>query len=568
VLWFRQRVLRLRSSGDARAERGATAVEYGLIVALFVVGMFGAVTMLRTSLNNSYNASEARVGSPQSQLAAPSLPSYDPTACGGDVTKWQNPLTGACETSQKQACAAASSAWSSASNECTPCSASEWFNSSTVACDVSTQSSCSTSSQGWDSATNTCVACSVTQPFDSGTGTCKATAANCPVTSPFDATSSSCKATSTNCPAATPLDTATSTCKATAANCPTVSPARYFNSGAGTCDVIPTCADPAQPYDSTSNTCKATATNCVPPRYLNGSACALPTAPGTPAAPSATAGVKQVSLTWTAPTTGGSPITGYAVECKTAAAVSWTSYGTVTGTSTTVTGLLDNTAYTCRVSATNSVGTSATSAASNSVTTAGAPSTPAAPTVAAGVRQVTVTWVAPADGGSAITGYTVECRAGTGAYTSYGPFTGTSTTITGLANNTSYNCRVTATNAVGNSTASSNSTPVTTPNTPGAPGTPTLTTPNAKTIRVAWTAPASNGGSAITTYGIQYRACTTWSSGSCSLWGAWQNAPDDPTSPTTISGLVTGTRYQVQVLARNAVGNGTYSTISAVIQAT
>jgi pilus assembly protein Flp/PilA len=39
----------------AKAQSGATAIEYGLIVALIAVVIIGAVTMLGTSLSTTYN---------------------------------------------------------------------------------------------------------------------------------------------------------------------------------------------------------------------------------------------------------------------------------------------------------------------------------------------------------------------------------------------------------------------------------------------------------------------------------------------------------------------------------
>ena len=66
------------------------------------------------------------------------------------------------------------------------------------------------------------------------------------------------------------------------------------------------------------------------------------------------------------------------------------------------------------------------------------------------------TWAAPAsDGGSPITGYTVEYRvSGTGAWSSLSAGTATSANVTGLTNGTSYEFRVIASNAVGVGAAS------------------------------------------------------------------------------------------------------------------
>jgi hypothetical protein len=86
---------------------------------------------------------------------------------------------------------------------------------------------------------------------------------------------------------------------------------------------------------------------------------------------------------------------------------------------------------------------------------------PAAPT---GVNafvddaQAVVTWSAPRDGGSAITGYTVTATPGGRTATTSGA---TSATVTGLTIGTSYTFTVTATSAVGTSPASLSSNAVT-----------------------------------------------------------------------------------------------------------
>ena len=95
---------------------------------------------------------------------------------------------------------------------------------------------------------------------------------------------------------------------------------------------------------------------------------ATPTVPGTPGAPTATAGNASAQVGWSAPTSnGGSLITGYVV---TPYIGSTAQSSTVVGnlTSTPVAGLLNGTAYTFRVAATNAIGTGAASAASGAVT--------------------------------------------------------------------------------------------------------------------------------------------------------------------------------------------------------
>jgi hypothetical protein len=95
--------------------------------------------------------------------------------------------------------------------------------------------------------------------------------------------------------------------------------------------------------------------------------------PGTPTGVSATGGVAQATVSWTAPASdGGSAINGYDVTRFVAGvAQGTTSVGIVT--QATVTGLTNGTTYTFRVAAKNGVGTGGQSADSNAVTPAAPP---------------------------------------------------------------------------------------------------------------------------------------------------------------------------------------------------
>ena len=97
---------------------------------------------------------------------------------------------------------------------------------------------------------------------------------------------------------------------------------------------------------------------------------APPTVPAAPTGVSATAGDGNATVTWTAPSNGGAPITSYTVTpyVGSTAQAATVVNGTPPVTNATVTGLTDGTAYTFTVTATNSVGTGPASAASGSVT--------------------------------------------------------------------------------------------------------------------------------------------------------------------------------------------------------
>jgi hypothetical protein len=181
----------------------------------------------------------------------------------------------------------------------------------------------------------------------------------------------------------------------------------------------------------------------------------------------ATAGAGSATVTWSAPSTGGAP-TSYTVTpyIGSTAQPASTVSGAPPSTSATLSGLTNGASYTFTVQASNSAGPGPTSAASNAVT----PTAPTAPSEPAGVKataanaSATITWSAPANGGSPITGYTVTPYIGSTAQpatTLTGSPPATGTTIGGLTNGTSYTFTVAATNALGTSAASSPSNAVT-----------------------------------------------------------------------------------------------------------
>ncbi|MDE0159072.1 MAG: fibronectin type III domain-containing protein, partial [Candidatus Dadabacteria bacterium] len=88
-----------------------------------------------------------------------------------------------------------------------------------------------------------------------------------------------------------------------------------------------------------------------------------------------------------------------------------------------------------------------------SVTVPGPPEQPDAPALTPGDTQLSVTWTAPADNGSALTGYNIRYRADTDTDWTGHPHTGTDTdaTLTSLTNGTEYAVQVQAVNARGTS---------------------------------------------------------------------------------------------------------------------
>ena len=289
-----------------------------------------------------------------------------------------------------------------------------------------------------------------------------------------------------------------------------------------------------------------------------------PGAPGVVTNVTGTAGIGQISVTWSAPVSnGGSALTDYTVQYSSNSGGTWTTFadGVSTATSTTVTGLSAGTSYTFRVLAKNTIGDGPYSAASAAVSAATTPDAPTTVVATQGVGQMGVTWSAPVNnGGSAITDYVVQYSSDSGSnWTTFadGTSASASTTVTGLANNTSYIFRIAAVNIAGTGSYSTASTAVTTAAVPGAPGTPTPTAHQNTQVPLTWSAAASNG-SAITDYVVQYSTSATFAS-------AVTTFADGTSASTsaTVTGLANGTTYYFRVAAVNAVGTGPYSTISA-----
>lgn len=173
-------------------------------------------------------------------------------------------------------------------------------------------------------------------------------------------------------------------------------------------------------------------------------------------------GTDSITATWSAPEAGSSFLTGYVVRLVAGSGAVRTVPVGPEATSRTFAHLAPDT-YTVSVVATSLAGESeVASAAPVTIAALDAPAAPAAPTATAvGDDGVDVAWSAPADGGTAVTGYTVTLKSSTGSLraASVGAST-TSHTFTDLPAG-SYTASVVATNAVGSSASSADSAAVT-----------------------------------------------------------------------------------------------------------
>ena len=275
------------------------------------------------------------------------------------------------------------------------------------------------------------------------------------------------------------------------------------------------------------------------------------TVPDAPTGVTAARGNAQATVSWGAPADGGSPINGYQLEYRATSSPTWIAFPTTEMSSETVTGLANGTEYIFRVAAVNGVGTS-TFTESNAVTPATVPDAPPGVAAVRGDTRATVSWGAPSDGGSLITGYVLRY------YPTLNPdstttvtvgTTPTTRTVTGLTNGTQYTFEVSAVNDVGvGAPASTTVTPATAPD---APTDVTAVSETAGQATVSWGAP-SDGGSPITRYELRYSPNTA-----VPTWTDVTVAPATATTQT-VTGLNNGTEYIFEVRAVNDVGPSLY----------
>ena len=279
------------------------------------------------------------------------------------------------------------------------------------------------------------------------------------------------------------------------------------------------------------------------PSYSSGSAhtVAIPTAPGIPAIGMATAGDTQATVTFTSPNNGGSAITTYTATANPGGAT-----GSCAGPAAcviTVGNLINGTAYTFSVTATNAIGTGSASGASNSATPmANQVITFAQPTNYNFGATPTLTASSAYAIGGAATGLAIDFTSSTTGVctiTSSGVLTfisaGTCTIDADQAGNSSTNAASTVTrsftvNAI-------------------VPAAPTIgtATPGDQQATVTFTAPASTGGSAIIPNGY----IVTANPGGITEVGS--------SSPITVTGLTNGVSYTFTVTATNSAGTGSAS---------
>ncbi len=275
----------------------------------------------------------------------------------------------------------------------------------------------------------------------------------------------------------------------------------------------------------------------------------------------------SITIKWVEPSSnGGLSITGYNVYVDSGQTGIFTSYS-ITDASIrtyTVSSLTTGTKVDFKVSAVDSVSEGTTS---DTVTFVAAvvPTAPDAPTLANRYLEdstyvsLEVQWVAPPTGGSSLTGYKLYAsRSDESAYSL--AFDGTSRPdITSYVSKGrligyTYNYKVSAVNAVGESSNSS-ALQVVAATKPSQPLNLTVSATASGSITVTWQTPASTGGLLISSYTLYYSSNTspyTWSS----VAGI-----SSATLTNQVASLTADAAYAFKVSASNSVGEGTASAV-------
>ncbi|HUR70093.1 MAG TPA: fibronectin type III domain-containing protein [Candidatus Thermoplasmatota archaeon] len=262
-----------------------------------------------------------------------------------------------------------------------------------------------------------------------------------------------------------------------------------------------------------------------------------------------TGGVDGVSVTlsWSAPSDGGSPITSYTIY-RSSDNVTFTSRGTSATTSYIDATL--GTIYYYKVYATNLVGTGP---GSSSVYAKGPPSAPSPSVTNTTAHRLTISWSAPSQNGGTYASYAIYRSTDQTSWTTIASSSSTNRSWIDLnvSDNTTYYYRVAETNEVGAGTNSSDVSKATIGT--AWPPTLTLTNTTANRIGLSWSAPNMGGGT-LSSYKIER-------STDGSSWSLLATSSLTPTNVSWTDATVSSnSTYYYRVYAVTDGGNGAAST--------
>jgi len=286
-------------------------------------------------------------------------------------------------------------------------------------------------------------------------------------------------------------------------------------------------------YKSSAMDTSRTALAKTPNRLLAVEAPA--TVPCAPNGVTATVANKSSVVTWEElPAGNGSAITAYTATATPGGKTCSVS----TGTTCTITGLVNNTAYSFSVAATNGSGVGASSTAVSGTPT-GPPSAVTSLVAATQKNALDVSWVQAEGDGAGIT-YTATATPGGGTCTS-AETSITSCTITGLVNGTNYTVSVIGTNTYGTGTATT-----ATGLADGVPDVPvsSMSVTGSKSVTVAWPAVTSS-------INVTYVVTSSPGNFTCST----------TETSCVVAGLKNGVNYTFAITTKTATGQVAASTL-------
>ena len=241
----------------------------------------------------------------------------------------------------------------------------------------------------------------------------------------------------------------------------------------------------------------------------------------------------SIRLTWTAPSEVGAGLNGYTVSCTPTCRID--SQPGARDVSLLITGLTPGQQYSFVLITLGTDGQQSTSI------TASARTIPSAPTrlvaTALSTSSVLLTWTAPSQVGSGLSGYSVTCTPSCTIASQPGS-NATSFTVTGLLPGTTYSFSIVA-NATGTQSSAAATASVTTNfAAPGAPSNFAATTQSRTSILLTWAAP-SEVGSGLSGFQV-----------SCSPSCTIANQPSSDATSLLVSGLTAGTLYNFSIYSK------------------
>jgi len=267
--------------------------------------------------------------------------------------------------------------------------------------------------------------------------------------------------------------------------------------------------------------------------------------------------------------TGDAVISGYRIRWAVAGTTDWINRdggdGLLVGSlfvDRVISSLTDGVTYEIGVAAVNAAGSSRF--ASIRGIPASKTGAPRDVTIEISDRTLRLSWRAPANnGGAAVSGYRVRWAQGANSIAWIDPpgeagraVTGaTQTDLTDLTNGAVYEVQVAAINPAGTGPFSGSTRGIPAAK-PGAPRDVRIEISD-RALRLSWTAPANNGGAAVSSYRVR------WAQGADSK--SWTDPPGAAglavvsATQTDLTDLTNGTVYEVQVAAVNAAGTGSFS---------